>query len=405
MTRFMWTLIRCLPFVLLGSLCSAQSGLVAYYPFEDCTAKDVSLNNSDGFVFGEPSCQCGVEGNAIYLDGIDDHITLAGNVETYFSARAFTISFYFRIDDADGTFEVLSKRNNCDFNNAFGIRYTPASRRLSVDIAESPTEASMFFQQIDPGICWVHLAVAVGETEQRIYVNGRFLAATQSDAFRDISNNAPISIGNGACSMTTDKRFKGLIDEIRVYNRALDGIEVADLYLGPDRIATRDTTIYGGSSARLVAGPTCADNYAWSPAGTIDNPTASSVLATPASTQTYTMSLDYGTCIATDTVRVEVINPEDIECGNVPLPNAFTPNNDGRNDAFFISNPFALEVLDAFEIFDRWGNRVFAAENVRDSWDGTYNGVEVNPGLYLYKIKYKCQGEDLTKSGSIMLIR
>ena len=378
---------------------------MAYYPFEDCTAKDVSLNNSDGFVFGEPRCDCGVQGNALYLDGVDDHITLAGNVETYFSKRAFTISFYFRIDDASGTFEILSKRTACTLNKAFGIRYTPSSRRLNIDIAESTTEYSAFFEQVPPGNCWVHLAVAVGETEQRVYVNGRFLAALQSDDFRDISNTAPISIGNGACSMTTDKRFKGLIDEIKIFNRALDDVEVADLYVGPDLIATRDTTIYGGSSARLVAGPTCADKFQWSPASTIDNPDDRTVLATPSASETYTLSLDYGSCIATDTVRVDVINPEDIACGNVPLPNAFTPNNDGRNDVFFISNPFALEVLEAFEIFDRWGNRVFHAENVRDSWDGTYNGVEVNPGLYLYKIKYQCQGEDLTKSGSIMLIR
>jgi gliding motility-associated-like protein len=117
------------------------------------------------------------------------------------------------------------------------------------------------------------------------------------------------------------------------------------------------------------------------------------------------MQYQYESCTATDTVRISVINPDEIECGNVPLPNAFTPNGDGRNDVFFISNPFALEVLQAFEIFDRWGNLMFSTNDVRDAWDGLYRGNAVNPGLYMYKIKYTCQGQDLLKSGSIMLIR
>jgi gliding motility-associated-like protein len=100
-----------------------------------------------------------------------------------------------------------------------------------------------------------------------------------------------------------------------------------------------------------------------------------------------------------------VINPDEIECGAVPMPNAFTPNHDGRNDEFFISNPFALEVLQAFEIFDRVGNKVFSTTQVSDSWDGTYQGQDLNPGLFLYKIKYTCQGKDQVKSGSVMLIR
>jgi gliding motility-associated-like protein len=192
---------------------------------------------------------------------------------------------------------------------------------------------------------------------------------------------------------------------MRVYNRILDDEEIKDLYLSPDRIVSNDTTIYQGGTATLVAGPSCAQSIVWAPGAIVSNPNSAVTTAQPSANQAFTAMYQYGSCTASDTVFVMVVNPDDIECGQVPMPNAFTPNNDGRNDRFFISNPFALEVLQAFEIFDRLGNRVFATDNVNDSWDGTYNGKDLNPGIFLFKVKYTCQGKDQVKTGSVMLLR
>lgn len=382
-----------------------QSGLVAYYSFENCNAKDVSLNNSDGIVFGDPECDCGVSGNSLYFDGVDDYAALTGNIETYFRASRFTLSFYFRVDDLIGTHDILSKRSGCDFNHAFSIRYTPASHTLVVDLAESADNRTTFIQKVDPSLCWIHVVVLKDRYFHRVYVNSELVASQEVPDFLDLTTSSPIHIGNSPCIGTTDRRFKGFIDEMRVYNRILDNEEIRDLYLRPDRILGRDTTIYQGSSAFLRAGSSCAESISWTPVALVDNAGVASTMATPPTTQRFTAAYQYGGCTASDTVLVRVVNPEDIECGEVPMPNAFTPNNDGRNDVFFISNPFALETLQAFEVFDRWGNRVFATVDVRGSWDGTYNGQQLNPGIYLYKIKYTCQGNDLVKSGSIMLIR
>ena len=382
-----------------------QNGLVAYYPFENCDAKDVSLNNSDGIVFGEPDCGCGVLGNALFLDGVDDYAAITGNVETYFRASRFTLSFYFRVDDASGTHDILSKRSACNFDHSFSVRYTPASHTLGVDIAESADVRTTFNQKIDPSLCWVNLVIVKDKLVHRIYINGVLIASQSVPDFLDISNSTPIHIANSPCINTTDRRFKGFIDEMRVYNRILDDEEIKDLYLAPDRIISNDTTIYQGGTATLVAGPSCAQQITWAPAALVDNPDLATTKSQPPVNQKFTAMYQYGSCTASDTVFVTVVDPDDIECGQVPMPNAFTPNNDGRNDQFFISNPFALEVLQAFEIFDRLGNRVFATDNVNDSWDGTYNGKELNPGIFLYKVKYTCQGKDQVKTGSVMLLR
>ncbi|MCB0687636.1 MAG: gliding motility-associated C-terminal domain-containing protein [Saprospiraceae bacterium] len=382
-----------------------QLGLVAYYSFENCDAKDVSLNNSDGIVFGEPVCGCGVQGNSLYFDGMDDYAVLTGNVETFFRASRFTLSFYFRVDDQSGTHDILSKRLDCDNDHAFSIRYVPATHTLLVDLAESDTVRTAFTERIDPSLCWVHLVVVKDKISHKIYVNGNLIASKDIPDFIDLTNASPLHIANSPCIGSTDRRFKGFIDEMRVYNRVLDINEIQDLYLAPDRIVSHDTTIYKGGTAILNAGITCANSISWAPAALVTDANSGSTSSQPTNSQTFTATYQYGGCSATDTVRVNVVDPSEIECGEVPMPNAFTPNADGRNDRFFISNPFALEQLQAFEIFDRLGNRVFATTDVSDSWDGTYNGQELNPGLYLYKLKYTCQGKDQVKTGSVMLLR
>lgn len=96
-----------------------------------------------------------------------------------------------------------------------------------------------------------------------------------------------------------------------------------------------------------------------------------------------------------------VIDPKTLDCNKVFIPNAFTPGETPNlNDLFGISNRFAVDEFISFEIFDRWGGRVFAAETQFDSWDGTSNGRPLNPGVFLYRLRYKCDGEEKVKAGA-----
>ena len=91
------------------------------------------------------------------------------------------------------------------------------------------------------------------------------------------------------------------------------------------------------------------------------------------------------------------------------IPNIFTPNADGRNDEFEI---YANCEIQAFrmEIYDRWGSLLFATDDALDSWDGTSNGREANPGVYVYRIEYTAADQNgnsntSVEHGSITLIR
>jgi gliding motility-associated-like protein len=75
------------------------------------------------------------------------------------------------------------------------------------------------------------------------------------------------------------------------------------------------------------------------------------------------------------------------------VPNAFTPNKDGKNEVFIprailIFNQTGNPILDyKFEIYNRWGEQVFESNDLNVGWDGTYKGQLCQEGHYVYKVR------------------
>ncbi len=81
------------------------------------------------------------------------------------------------------------------------------------------------------------------------------------------------------------------------------------------------------------------------------------------------------------------------------IPNVFSPNGDNVNDVYFVrytgSQPFTLN------IFDRWGNLVFAQRDKYAGWDGTIKTENAPDGVYFYTVKVG----DREYTGSVTLVR
>jgi gliding motility-associated-like protein len=92
---------------------------------------------------------------------------------------------------------------------------------------------------------------------------------------------------------------------------------------------------------------------------------------------------------------------------NVYVPNAFTPDGDGKNDVFKPS-VFGLEVEGyQFMIFDRWGILLYETESQDGFWDGTFQTLPVQQDVYVWKLKGvdKYTQETISKIGHISLLR
>ena len=386
-------------------------GLVTYVSFDDCTADETRGDPSIvGVVNGNPTCECGVSGKALRLNGITDYMFWGGDVNGEFDTEDFTISLYFKPLSNTGTQTILKKSGeDCSSQSHFAIRYEPNSRRLNVEFVENSNKiASISGYPLPDGNCWQHVALVRRNTKTILYVNGQLAAEVGASSRVNVRNTGTLTIGQSSCS-ATDRNFEGLVDELRVYNRALNKDEISDLYFAPDKILTEDTRVFLGEAFDVEIGNTCAVDFKWTPTdGVLDETDPNSPIA-PTESTTYQLEFREPGCTATDTIRVIVIDPNTLGCEQVFMPSAFTPNNDNLNDFYGISNPeiftFGGADLISFDIFDRWGNLVYQTDRPKEKWDGFYKNKPVNPGVLLYKVRFTCSGEEKIQAGSLTIIR
>ena len=143
-------------------------------------------------------------------------------------------------------------------------------------------------------------------------------------------------------------------------------------------------------------------NYLWSPSNSLNSPDQSTTLASPEETTTYIVEVSDGECIHAAAVTVRVF---DFECGtpNIFVPNAFSPNGDGENDVLFVRGNNVTEML--FQVFNRWGEKVFESTRLQDGWDGIYNDKNVDPAVFVYHLTIKCgDGQEYFEKGNISLL-
>jgi gliding motility-associated-like protein len=92
----------------------------------------------------------------------------------------------------------------------------------------------------------------------------------------------------------------------------------------------------------------------------------------------------------------------DANCGAIYIPNIFSPNGDGINDAFCMSGRCIQSIT--LLIYDRWGEKV--AEIYNDCWDGSYRGKEAAPGVFVYRLEAVLfDGSVIERQGNVTLVR
>ena len=120
--------------------------------------------------------------------------------------------------------------------------------------------------------------------------------------------------------------------------------------------------------------------------GTLSCDSCAATWARPFYTIRYRLSaVDAQGCYAETEVEVRVLKER-----LIAVPTGFTPNGDGRNDLLEVFGQTGTEIV-RFEVFDRWGERVFEATdfpvNTHVGWDGTFRGMPAMPGVYIWYIE------------------
>lgn len=98
------------------------------------------------------------------------------------------------------------------------------------------------------------------------------------------------------------------------------------------------------------------------------------------------------------------VTRNDAQCA-VVVPNAFSPNNDGRND-LFRPRAYANIMNYRFTIYNRWGQPLFDTRDPNAGWDGYFKGQLQEAGAYVWVLIYQdAQGQDRKQTGGVSLVR
>ena len=87
-------------------------------------------------------------------------------------------------------------------------------------------------------------------------------------------------------------------------------------------------------------------------------------------------------------------------------PNAFSPNGDGTNEVFQVFTSLPVQFFE-LKIYNRWGEKVYASNDVKMGWDGSYHGEVQPPDIYVYVVDIipLYGGSAMHGKGSITLLR
>jgi gliding motility-associated-like protein len=197
---------------------------------------------------------------------------------------------------------------------------------------------------------------------------------------------------NFSVTSTTDEGCTAS-DEVSVQVSALESASV--------QLSASATAILSGQEITLTAQPS-GFNYTWQPIELIEG-SGNVVDSRPLESTTYYVTITDGECSREDSLRITVV---DFVCGppSIYVPNAFTPNKDGRNERVFVRG-LNLTKID-FKIYNRWGELVFETADIDRGWDGTFREKEVDPAVYVYYLEAECVGgETYIEKGNITVIR
>lgn len=373
-----------------------------------CTLEDQSNNIAGTFNGNLPNaCVCGVnETMGLRLNGDDNYIEYPGESINAILDTTFSLSFYIRPSNRDSIFTqvILSHRKTCDRDSSFSFEYFPRASQFVVQFSQDDfTPALELVADINPNDCWYYVTLVKNDNIARLYIGEELADEIRFSRPFSLSEDAQLKIADSPCINANIHRFDGSFDDLVIRKGALNGSQIGLLDFRPDKILSRDTTIFIGEELDIKSSPTCSGLIRWSPVDGLSDFTRIDPTAKPDTTITYTLTLDYTTCITSDSIRVNVVS-ENISCTQLLLPGAFTPNGDGINDSYGISSVFLVEDLISFEIFDKWGSMMFRSEDKNGQWDGTFNNKQIDPGMFFYKVRYLCKGKEQINTGSFALI-
>lgn len=220
-------------------------GLIAYYPFSN-NSNDESGNKNHATANGPVlvTDRFGNQNSAYQFDGVDDFIT----TPVYQSSiTSYTLSFWVKVvSDADGV--ILQARGATGSGGkSFVMYYNNNGNNWHVGLDSDNLLKGVSASNLQVNSEWVHVVgvwnsadyVEIAANQFKLFVNGQQMATTENNF-----NGGVYPPTSGAIQtilgyhQAWNQYFKGALDDVRIYNRALTNTEIDNLYQAESNAST-----------------------------------------------------------------------------------------------------------------------------------------------------------------------
>jgi len=209
-------------------------GLIAHWSFDEgsgTTAQD-SAGNNTGTLYNGPSWVTGRAGYALSLDGINDYVEINDNNDLDLTGGEFTLSAWIYPESYGGGLNgrIIDHGGGSEGSGGWSLLVNDYqnSSNLRLSTKDENTWNHIYSNINSIGLnTWQHVAVTMGSGTVTFYVNGQ-IAGQASDVPAPTDRNSPVRIGMRATDVL--RAFTGVIDDVRMYDRALSYQEIINLY-------------------------------------------------------------------------------------------------------------------------------------------------------------------------------
>ena len=228
MYLFLFMLALCL--FLTSAANAVDPSLAAYWKFDDgsgTTAFDSSGNGNDGVFVGDPKWVAGKFGGALEFNG-DDYLN-CGNGPSLQIQDQITITFWFKVQAFSNSWEAFLAKSDGAYRAS-----RSATTGNATHMGASGTSVGGGNGWFDAAIIitdnqWHHWAGVYDGTEGRIYIDGILDTASPGTGQINLTSS-DLYIGEN--SGATGRFLHGLMDEVRIYSRALTDAEILEVMAG-----------------------------------------------------------------------------------------------------------------------------------------------------------------------------
>ena len=222
---FLFVLFSC------GSNTKTGSGLVAWWSFDDATNEmipDHSGNHLNAVNKGATLVE-GKVGKALYFDGKSvlqiDYQPILDDFK-----KGITVSAWIKKDTASYWNTIVSREIGTGWSEYIGLAVHQNQALFSVDPDGKSYQNVKADELIQPGV-WVHLAGTFDNETYKLYINGKLIKSAVCKSVLKFNDQNPLLIGGNSNNQNQSlvDCFKGKIDEVRIYKRALSLPEINQL--------------------------------------------------------------------------------------------------------------------------------------------------------------------------------